>query len=66
MVRVLLMVVVTRAKVGQSLEVQTRTRLATIASSRVTSRRIVGSEKRNIPMMMRGLRRVLVMPRLAM
>ena len=61
MIRVLLMVVVARVKVGQSLEVQTRTKLATIASSRVTSRKIVGSGKRSIPMIMRGLRRVLVM-----
>ena len=66
MKRFLLIVVVTRAKVGQSLEDQIRTRLATIASLRVTSRRIVESGKRSIPMMMRGLRRVLVMSRLAM
>ena len=66
MIRVLLMVVVARVKVGQSLEVQTRTKLATIASSRVTSRKIVGSGKRSIPMMRRGLRRALVVPRLAM
>ena len=54
MIRVLLMVVVAKAKVGQSLELQTRTRLATIASSRVTSRKIVESGKRSIPIMRRG------------
>ena len=46
MIRVLLMVVVIRAKVGQSLEIQTRTRLATIASTKVISRRIAESGKK--------------------
>ena len=66
MKRYLLMVQGTREKVGSSLADQTRTRLATIASLRVTSRRIAGNEKRSISMMMRGLRRVLAIPKLAM
>ena len=60
------MVVIARVKVGQSLGVQTRIKLATIVSSRVTSRKIVKSGKRSILVMRGGLRRAQVMSKLAM
>ena len=66
MTRALLIVVIARIKVGQSLGVQTRIKLATIASSRVISRKIVGSGKTSIPMIRGGPRRAQVVPRLAM
>ena len=66
MKRVVLIEMGTKEKGSLILEDQTRTRLAIIASLRVTSRRIVESGKRNILMMMGGLRRILVMSRLAM